>query len=65
MAERENKQREQEKKLKIDQAAGSQVFQNDVFELLKEVTVQLPRRVKGDNALVSTFNPALNGDRKT
>jgi hypothetical protein len=65
MAERENKQRETGKKLKIDQASGSQIFQNDVFEWLKEVTTRLPRRVKGDNTLVSMFYPALNGDRKT
>jgi hypothetical protein len=34
------------------------------FERINEVTARLPRRVKGDKALVSMFNPALNGDRK-
>jgi hypothetical protein len=35
------------------------------FEWTDEVTARLPRRVKGGNALASTFSPALNGDRKT
>jgi hypothetical protein len=50
------------KKAKNRPNSGQPGLSERCFEWTNEVTAWLPKRVKGSNALVSTFSPALNGD---